>query len=63
MNIFSNYIPNNYIIIDDKDHSWITKAIKDKTNLKNSLCMSKNVIELQKLAFAISEMISVRKYE
>ena len=38
MNIFSNFIPNKYIIIDDKDHPWITKAIKDKTNSKNYIC-------------------------
>ena len=63
MNVFSNFIPNKYIIIDDKDHPWIVKAIKDKTNSKNSLYMSKNFIELQNLAFAISEMISVRKDE
>ena len=33
-NIFSNYIPNKYIIIDDKDPPWMTKAIKDKINSK-----------------------------
>ena len=30
MNIFSNYIPNKYMVINDKELSWMTKAIKDK---------------------------------
>ena len=63
INIFSNYIPNKYIIIDDKDPPWMTKAIKDKINTKKSLCESKKFIELQSLAIDISEMISIRKDE
>ena len=63
MNIFSNYIPNKYIIIDDKDPLWMTKAIKDKINSKKPLCKSKQFIELQNLAIDISEMISIRKEE
>ena len=62
MNIFSNYIPNKYIIINDKYRpSTMTIAIKDKINSKKSLCTSKKLIELQNLAFDISEMISIRK--
>ena len=34
MNIFSNYIPNKYIIIDDKDPPWMTKAIEAKKRKK-----------------------------
>ena len=30
MNIFSNYIPNKYITVDDKDPPWMTEAIKNK---------------------------------
>ena len=63
MNIFSYYIPNKYIIIDDKDPPWMTKAIKDKINTKKSLCRSKKFIELQNLAIDISETISIRKDE
>ena len=64
MNIFSNYIPNKYIIINDKYRpSTMTIAIKDKINSKKSLCTSKKLIELQNLAFDISEMISIRKDE
>ena len=64
MNIFSNYIPNKYIIINDKYRpSTMTIAIKDKINSKKSLCTSKKLTELQNLAFDISEMISIRKDE
>ena len=34
MDIFSNYIPNIYITVDDKEPPWMTKAIKNKINLK-----------------------------
>ena len=57
MNIFSNYIPNKYIIIDDKDPPWMTKAKKDKINSKSK---SNNFMELQNLAFDTSEMISIK---
>ena len=63
MNIFSNYISNKYIIIDDKDPPWMTQAIKGKINAKKSLCKSTKFIELQNLAIDISEMISIRKDE
>ena len=43
MNIFSNYIPNKYIIIDDKDPPRMTKAIKDKINAKKYLCSQKKI--------------------
>ena len=32
MNIFSNCVANECVIIDDKDPPWMTKAIKDKIN-------------------------------
>ena len=37
MNILKNYIPNEIIEINDKDPPWITKSIKDRINLKDSL--------------------------
>ena len=46
MDIFSNYIPNKYITVDDKDPPQMTEAIKIKINLKKSLSRSKNVIGL-----------------
>ena len=63
MNIFWNYILNNYIIIDDKDIPWRTKSIKDKIHSKKSLCKSKYFISLQDLSLGISEMICIRKVE
>ena len=37
MTIFKNYIPNEIIEINDKDPAWITKAIRNKINMKNHL--------------------------
>ena len=39
MNIFSNYIPNKYVTIDDRDPPWMTEKIKNKINLKRSLSL------------------------
>ena len=48
----------------NKDPPWITKAIKDKINLKKSLCKShKKFTELQNLAFDICKVISIRQDE
>ena len=30
MNIFSNYTPNKFVIIDDKDPPWMTEKTKTK---------------------------------
>lgn len=30
MNIFSNYTPNKFVIIDDKDPPWMTEKTKNK---------------------------------
>ena len=30
MNIFSNYVPNKFVTIDDKDPPWMTERIKNK---------------------------------
>ena len=62
-NIFTNYIPHKYILFDDRDPPWMTKHIKEKLNLKGSLCKSKNFTDLQNLSTETSEMISVRKEE
>lgn len=40
---------------------WMEKAIRDKINPKKSLYELKNFIELQNLAFHISNMISIKK--
>ena len=39
----------------------MTKRIKDKINLKSTLCKSKKFIELQNPSTEISDMISIRK--
>ena len=41
--ILFNYIPHKYIAIDDRDPPWMTKCIKDKINLKSTLCKSKSL--------------------
>ena len=45
-NILSNYIPHNYIAMDDRDPPWMTKRIKDKINLKSTFYKSKRFMEL-----------------
>ena len=60
-NIFSDYIPNKYITIDDRDPPWMNKKIKNKIKLNKSLHKSNNFIEIQKLSTEISDMILKRK--
>ena len=37
LNVFKNYVPNKYIIIDDKDPVWMNDTIKVKIKTKNLL--------------------------
>lgn len=37
LNIFSNYVPNRCITIDDKDSVWMNKTEKPKIKAKNEL--------------------------
>ena len=37
LNIFSNYVPNKYITIDDKDLVWMNKTIKLKIKAKDNM--------------------------
>ena len=60
-NIFSNYIPNKYTTIDDRDLQWMNEKIKNKIKLKKSLYKSNNFTELQKSSTEISDMILKRK--
>ena len=62
-NILSNYIPHKYITIDDRNPPWMTKCIKDKINLKNTLYESKKFMESQHLSTEISDMTTIRKEE
>ena len=69
MNIFSNYIPNKLITIDDKDPPWMNDYIKRKIMEKKVACKSFNTnnknydayLKLQTISTELSEMISKRK--
>ena len=71
MNIFSNYIPNKFVIIGNTDPPWMTERIKNKMFKKNCIYKSyisngKTAIDYQKLhdiRSEISQMISKRKKE
>ena len=60
-NIFSNYIPNKYTTINDRDLQWMNEKIKNKIKLKKSLYKSNNFTELQKSSTETSDMILKRK--
>ena len=65
MNIFSNYIPNKSITIDDKDPPWINEYFKRKTMDKIVAFRSFNknkksydaYLRLQTISTKLSEMI------
>ena len=61
MNILTNYIPNKYINIDDRDPPWMNETLKNKIKLKKSLHKWNNFMEIQKLSREISDMILKRK--
>ena len=47
MKIFSNYMSNKYITIDDRDPSWVIKTMKNKIKIKKSLHKSNNFIQIR----------------
>ena len=57
MNMFSKYIPNIYVTIDDRDSLWMIEKMKNKINLKRSLSKSNKSIEIQMLPTEISTLI------
>ena len=69
MNIFSNYIPNKFITIDDKDPPWMNEYIKRKIMDKKVACKSFNTnnknydayLKLQTVSTELSEMILKQK--
>ena len=71
MNIFTNYISNKYITIDDRvNETWVdewmnetrmNETIKNIAKLKKSLHKSSNFIELQKLSTEVSDIILKKK--
>ena len=48
MNIFTNYIPNKYITIDDRDPPWMNEALRNKIKINKSLHKSNNFTEIKK---------------
>ena len=61
MNIFSNYIPNKYVTIDDRDHPCMTEKIKNKINLKRSLSKLNKFSKIQMLSTEIFTLILEKK--
>ena len=59
--LFSNYIHNKYVTIDDRDPSWMTEKIINKINLKRSLFKSNKFSEIQMSSTEISALILERK--
>ena len=67
--LFSNYIPNKLITVDDKDPSWMNESIKKKIMAKKYPCKSFNAnknnydayLKLQTISTELSEMILKRK--
>ena len=68
MNIFSNYIPNTLVTIDDKDPPSMNDYIKRKITDKKVACKSFNsnnknydaYLKLQTISTELSEMIFKR---
>ena len=69
MNIFSDYIPNKLITVDDKDPPWMDESSKKKIMAKKYACKSFNTnknnyyayLKLQTVSTELSEMILKRK--
>ena len=69
MNIFSNYIPNKLITVDDKDPPWMNESIKKNIMAKKNACKSFNAnkknydayLKLQTISTKLSEIISKKK--
>ena len=65
MNIFSNYIPNKLITVDDKDPPWMNESIKKKIVPRKYACKPFNAnkknyyvyLKLQTISTELSEMI------
>ena len=69
MAMFSNYIPNKLVTVDDKDPPWINEYVKRKILDKKSTCKSFDTsnksydayLKLQTISTEFSEMILKRK--
>ena len=69
LNIFQNYVPNKYIIIDDKDPVWMNDTVKSKIIAKNLLFkqyikngrFESDFMFLETIANELNELISSTK--
>ena len=69
LNIFRNYVPNKYIIIDDKDPVWMNDTVKSKIIAKNLLFkqyikngrFESDFMFLETIANELNELISSTK--
>ena len=62
MNIFSNYIPNKFVTIDDKDPPWMTERIKNKIIEKKTTFVSHTFQMARPLLITNSYMILEIKF-
>ena len=69
LNVFRNYVPNKYVIIDDKDPIWMNDFVKTKIKTKNILfkqCIKNGRFEsdflfLESIVNELNELISSTK--
>ena len=71
INVFSNYTPNKWITIDDKDPPWMNDEIRNKMNYRNNFYQQlkkyrlnlTNFDVMNELTSELSSIISQRKNE
>ena len=69
LKVFRNYVPNNYITIDDKDPVWMNETIKNKMKERNNLFkqyiqngrFESDFILIERLVNELSDLISQTK--
>ena len=71
INVFSNYIPNKWITIHDKDPPWMNDEIRNKMNYRNNFYQQlkkyrlnlTNFDVMNELTSELSSIVSQRKNE
>ena len=71
LNIFSNFVPNKTITINDSDPPWMDEDIRNKINEKNELYKKssynnyyhRNWLKIQRMTTEISDLIITKKDE
>ena len=69
LNIFHNYVPNDYITIDGEDSVWMNETIKSKVKAKNALYkkyiqnerFESDFVYVENLIIELNELISSTK--